>query len=146
MAAQIHLLFNHFPIVGIILGTFLGLLSLKFPLLKRGALVILIFAGLLAVPAYFTGEGAEDVLRSSANFPKALIHDHEEWGEKGFIAIVIVSIASAFLLWREVSKPLAQKWYLVLLVASLFVSVLLARVGHLGGLISHPEIRTQSAP
>ncbi len=148
MAAQLHLAFNHFPFVALVIGTIFLLLSFVpgWGNFRRSALFIFVLCGLFSLPAYFTGEGAEDVLRSNPDFPRALIHNHEEWAEIGFIATLVLAVSALAVLWWERKKELAKSWYFLLVVAALFVSVLMGRIGHLGGLVSHPEIRGQSMP
>lgn len=144
MLAQIHLAFNHFPFVGAVLATLILILSLvpRFVGFRKSALLLFILSAMLSLPAYFSGEGAEDVLRSGTEFPRTLIHNHEEWAEKGFIAILVLGGGAVVLLWLERKREVAKIWYALLVVGALLVCVLFGQINHLGGLISHPELRS----
>lgn len=144
MPAQIHLAFNHFPFVLTAVGAVFLLASWipRLSGLRRSALLLLVLSGVLAVPTYFSGEGAEDVLRSHPDFPGTLIHNHEELAKFGFVLTLILAIAATALLWVERTREVARIWYALLVVGALVVLVMLGRISHLGGLISHPELRS----
>ena len=63
-SSQIHLLVNHIPITGVLIGLFVLIagLSFKKDLVKITALGIFIFSGLTAILAQLTGEGAEKLV------------------------------------------------------------------------------------
>jgi hypothetical protein len=58
--AHIHLLLNHFPIIGTIFGLGLFLVSFfeKNEDLRRSSYIIFAVVGLLAIPTFLTGFGA----------------------------------------------------------------------------------------
>ena len=58
--AHLHLLLNHFPIIGTIVGVGLFLVSLagKNDDLKRAGLIIFAVMALLSLPTFFSGVGA----------------------------------------------------------------------------------------
>ena len=58
--AHIHLLLNHFPVIGTIIGGGLFLISLitNSDDLKRASLVVLLGIALLSIPTYMSGNGA----------------------------------------------------------------------------------------
>ncbi len=62
--AHLHLIGNHLPIVGIIIGTLVMIvgLILKKDQIKQTALGINIFSALTSLFAFFTGEEAEEVV------------------------------------------------------------------------------------
>jgi sulfite exporter TauE/SafE len=76
---HIHLLLNHFPTIGYIIGGGLFLLSLiaKSDDLKRASLVILLGIALIAIPTYMSGNGAADAIKSLPGVSKSLIETHE---------------------------------------------------------------------
>ena len=63
---HIHLLLNHFPTIGFIIGGGLFVLSLfmKSDDLKLGSLVVLLGIALIAIPTYMSGNGAGDAIKS----------------------------------------------------------------------------------
>ncbi len=77
--AHIHLLLNHFPTIGTIIGGGLFLLSLitKSDDLKRASLVVLLGIALISIPTYMSGNGAADGIKSLPGVSKSLIETHE---------------------------------------------------------------------
>ena len=76
---HIHLLLNHFPTIGFIIGGGLYLLSLiaKSDDLKRASLAVLLGIALIAIPTYMSGNGAEAGIKSLPGVSKSLIATHE---------------------------------------------------------------------
>lgn len=146
--AQVHLLLNHLPILGIPFSTALLLYglwrkNLEIQKLSMGALVLV---GLLTIPAFLSGEAAEEVVENVAGVSEAMIEEHEEFSEISFWfleGLAVVALAG-LVYFREPRK--LPKWLPVLILAGMFVgSGLMAWTGHLGGQINHPEIRSGSA-
>lgn len=140
--AQLHMLVNHLPVLGTAFGAALvaaGLLLRKDDVAKAG-LWALVLAALSALPAYFSGEEAEEVVEHLPGVLEPLIHDHEELAEKALAAALIMGGTAAGALWRlrtaATRVPLA-----VALAFSLPVLGLMAYTAHLGGLIRHSELR-----
>src|SRR5438552_2229633 len=77
--AHLHLLLNHFPIIGTLIG--LGLFAASFvgknDDLKRASLMVLAVVALLALPAFFSGVGAQAAIRKVPGVSAALIDRHE---------------------------------------------------------------------
>lgn len=69
---HLHLLLNHLPVVGTICGA--GLLAFTLSRrsndLKRAALGLLVISALVAIPAYLTGEPAEDGVKGLPACPR----------------------------------------------------------------------------
>ncbi len=62
--AHLHLLLNHFPTVGMILGLaiFLAALLWNSDHLKRTSLGVFLAIALIAMPTYMTGNAAQEIL------------------------------------------------------------------------------------
>ena len=85
--AHIHLLLNHFPTVGTIIGIGLFLVGLaaKSDDLKKASLVVFLGIALITLPTYMSGNAAQEVIcKGQAKGPctdpgvsKALIEKHE---------------------------------------------------------------------
>lgn len=146
--AQLHLLFNHFPIIGLYIatGVFLGSLIFKSTEGRKVGLLLLAFACLLSVPSHFTGEGAEEIVEKWPGVEHSVIHEHEEAAEWFIVwmsVLGVISLASFILLWLKNYFP---RWLvMVIAVFSVFCCVVAFNVGHSGGLIRHPEL-TEGAP
>ena len=87
--AHLHLVVNHFPIIGTILalGILLAGILLKNISVKNTAYVLFIVAAIFAIFSMQTGEGAEEMVEDMPNIGKRIIHEHEEIAEK--LAIVL---------------------------------------------------------
>jgi hypothetical protein len=142
--AHLHLLVNHLPIVGSLFAAVLlgaGLLQRDVSLTKAG-LVAVLAAGLLCLPAQFTGAGAAAVVQDLPRVSRALIQAHSAAAELGFWALEGAAALALFgwLLLKNAS-PKARLLAWAALAAALLSFGLLARAGSLGGLIRHTEIR-----
>src|SRR5262245_37456004 len=73
--AHLHLLLNHFPIIGTIFGLSLFLVSFfgKNQDLRRASYIIFAGVGLLAIPTFLTGIGAQAMLSGQPAISDALI-------------------------------------------------------------------------
>lgn len=146
--AQLHLAFNHLPIILPIVGILLLIagLFLKSEVIKRAAYCIFIVAALYALFAMFTGEGAEEVIEELPGVDEQLIKTHEEIAEVFAISLYLLGALSILGLWANWK----QKWYSKTILMSAILLSLVAlfyskQTGTSGGEISHPEIRETQA-
>lgn len=141
-ALHLHLIINHLPVIGSLLGT----LVLLFAWLTKNnntflaAYFLLILSAAGAAVANESGEEAEERVEHLPGFDKQLIHDHEEAAEAAMgamIALGAMSVVAAFFLYRN-SNP---AWMTpVVLIAAVIAFALAARAGNLGGKIRHTEL------
>lgn len=142
--AHIHLLLNHFPILGglfglVVLGA--GMVRRQ-PLVQRIGLITLLVAAVLALPVQLTGEGAEELVEDRPGVSHALIHAHEEAAELAFWALELTgALALGTLLLLARPQPRTTLLLRLTLAGAVVSFGLLARAGLLGGQIMHPEIR-----
>jgi len=147
--AHLHLVVNHFPIIGTILG--LGILItgiiLKNNILKSTAYALFIVAAIFAAFSMGTGEGAEELVEDMPSIGKQIIHEHEEMAEKLAIILYVlgtISLIGLYLNYKKHAKAQLVS-YLALIVA--IVGVFFAQqTGTTGGEIRHTEIRANSVP
>ena len=145
---HVHLLLNHFPIVGSLIGTVLllfGLWKNNISIQKISLLIIFIMA-LLAIPVFLTGEPAEEKVENLPGVMESIIEDHEEASQIAFWFLIaagvisIISFAMQFLLHSS-----AKTAVLISLLVSITASGLMMRAGYYGGQIRHTEIRKGQA-
>lgn len=75
--------------------------------LKATASVLLILSALTAIPAFLSGEPAEEIIEHRPGVSKTVIHEHEEAGEFTLIAIGILGgLVLAAGLFEKFKKPL----------------------------------------
>ena len=141
---HIHLLLNHFPTIGTIIGGGLFLLALitKSDDLKRASLLVLLGIALIAIPTYMSGNGAQDGIKSIPGVSKSLIEAHEA---AALVAMGFMLFTGAFAwlgLWQLRRLARIPSWNLaVILILTLVSFGLMARASNMGGEIRHAEIR-----
>lgn len=145
---HLHLLLNHFPIVGTLIGTLI--LAYAFMVNSRDVKVVACFViaamALVAIPVMKTGEIAEEVVESLPGVTKQLIHAHEEAAEVSLWVLLIAGALAAVSLVLHFTKKEAFKYAIMLtLLASVVAFGFMARTGNLGGEIRHTEIRSGGA-
>ncbi|WP_268846654.1 DUF2231 domain-containing protein [Flavobacterium aestivum] len=142
--AHLHMIVNHFPIIGTIFGfgiLIIGLI-LKNKTLINTSYVLFIVAAIFAAISMETGEGAEELVEDMPNIGKQIIHEHEELAEKLAILLYVtsgLSLVGLYLNFKNNTKAkLLSFLILIIATAGLF---LVQKVGTSGGEIRHTEIR-----
>jgi hypothetical protein len=143
--AHLHLLLNHFPIIGTMVGVGLFLISLvgKNGDLRRASLIIFPAMALLAILTFFSGTGAQGAIKKLPGVSEALIERHQGSAMLALLFMEITGALSLVGLWKsqETSHPARWNWSLsAVLLFSMVTVGLMARVGTTGGDIRHPEI------
>ena len=142
--AHIHLLLNHFPAIGTIIGGGLFVLSLltRSDDLTRASLAVLLGISLISIPTYISGNGAQDAIKSVPGISKSLIETHEG---AAFVALGFMEFTGAFAwlgLWQFRRLARVPNWNLAVILVLMLVSLgLMTRASNLGGQIRHTEIR-----
>ena len=146
--AHVHLLLNHFPTVGMIvgLGVFLVATVAKSDDLKRASLVIFFGIALISIPVFATGTAAQLALSKNPDVSTPMVEAHET---AAFIALWFMELTGGLAwlgLWqyRRLSR-LPHTTLAAVLAAGLVTFGLMARAANIGGDIRHPEIRTATA-
>jgi uncharacterized membrane protein len=143
--AHVHLLLNHFPTVGMVvgLGLFLAAIVSQSDDLKRGSLGIFFFISLLTIPAFVTGTSAELALEHTPEVSKTMIQAHETAAFEGLWFMELTGAVAWLGLWqyRRLSR-LPQTTLASILLLALVTFGLMSRAALIGGEIRHPEVRT----
>lgn len=140
---HLHLLVNHFPVIGTLLalGFLAWALVARQRALTRFALVMTLVAGLSSWPATFTGEEAHEQLEDVQGFDHDMVHDHEEAAELAMYVMLGMAALAVVGLWLSRGGREVPRWAgMVTLLALLASTVLVARAAWAGGVIRHPEI------
>jgi uncharacterized membrane protein len=143
--AHLHLLLNHFPIIGTIvaLGLFIASFIGKNDDLKRSSLIIFAAIALITLPAFFSGIGAQRAIRKEPGVSIAVIDRHEGAAILAMFLMLITGGLALVELWNRRRIRTEKIWsgtILAILVFSLLTTGVMARVGTTGGDIRHPEI------
>ena len=142
--AHWHLVLNHFPIIGTIFSLTLMIIGifLKKSDIKNVALGAFVLTGILAIPAYLTGEGAEHIVEAAGKNVDAFIEIHEDLGVIALWACIITAVLAAITFFLEAKKlSISNVFLYITLATSLANLVVLKKVGTSGGEIMHTEIR-----
>lgn len=142
--AHYHLVVNHFPIIGTILG--LGILIagiiFKNATVKNVSYVLFVIAALFAAFSMGTGEGAEETVEDMPNIGKQIIHEHEELAEKLALVLYALGVVSLVGLYTNYKNHSKAKLLSIFALIIAIIGVFLAQqVGTSGGEIRHTEIR-----
>ena len=145
--AHLHMILNHFPIIGLIFGIgvlFYGIIK-KHTILVNTAYVMFIICMILAKATMMTGEGAEEIAEE-LGISHDLIHIHEEFAEtymKALYVLGIVSILGLVANIKKHSKALIISF--IVMILAIGSAVLSKSVGTSGGEIRHSEIRENAS-
>ena len=146
---HIHLLLNHFPTIGMIIGGGLFLLALIMNSddLKHASLVVILGIALLSIPTYMSGNGAQNAIKALPGVSKALMGAHEG---AALVAMACMEVLGAFAwlgLWQFRRLSRIPNWNLaVILILTIATFGLMARASNIGGEIRHAEIRAAVLP
>ena len=146
--AHYHLVLNHLPIIFPLVGIILLLISIFFKseAVKKSAYFIFIIGALSTIPAFSTGEGAEEIVENIAGVTESLIHNHEETAEIfATLAYILGSMALLGIFLSLKAVKFSNVFSYLVLLFSLVVMIYAKKVGTTGGEIRHTEIRSVSA-
>jgi uncharacterized membrane protein len=144
--AHLHLILNHFPILGILFG--LALLSVgivkKNNFVIKLAQIFFIAIIVITVPAYLTGDGAGEIVKKFPDISEKVIDAHEDLAFIAFLLALLLGALSAVNLYffrnNEVRFNLISK---IVCILSVIVFGFMIFVGKTGGLIHHPELSSE---
>jgi uncharacterized membrane protein len=146
--AHFHLLVNHFPIVGTILGMLILLagIVLKNSTVKQTGLGTLIFAALSSAIALFTGDPAGEAVEGLPGVVNSMVEHHEDIAYSSLWILVPMGLLAAlafYSIWKK--ERSGNTLSLITLLLSIIAVAMMSWVGLTGGEIRHTEIRDQAA-
>jgi uncharacterized membrane protein len=140
--AHIHLLINHFPTIGTILGLLLLVLSFarKNEHLRKVSFEVFFLIALATIPVYESGVAAAEQFKTQPALQPAILL-HQDAALNAFILMEITGFLSWLALWRirRIGRATTGLTGAVLLFSVLTMAVV-AFAANLGGDIHHPEI------
>ena len=142
--AHLHMVVNHFPIIGTIfgIGILIAGIFLNNSSVKNTAYILFIIAAIFGALSMGTGEGAEEMVEDFPNIGKAIIHEHEELAEKFVLVLYATGVFALVSLVAAIKKfRLAKIFSFITLVLALIAGIISINVGTSGGEIRHTEIR-----
>jgi len=152
---HVHLWLNHLPILGTLIALALFVVSLASDRddLKQASLALFVMIALFSIPAYMSGNAAQNVLKDNPNYSMEAIQAHQGSALIAFLFIELTGAVSLMGLWRfsrTEKNPWMErpaKWHLLaVLVLAILTSGLMAVAGNTGGEINHAEIAVGPGP
>ena len=143
---HVHLLLNHFPVIGILIGLVVFALGVwrRNDSWTRLALGLFAAVALVALATMLTGEAAEEAVENLPGVSESIIETHEEAAQLAAIGTYVLgAISLTALLWLR-RRPLPRALTVTVLPVVLLVSGLMGYAANLGGQIRHTEIRAGS--
>ena len=145
--AHLHMVVNHFPIIGTILGAGILLTGILFKnnTVKNVAYVLFVVAAVFAAVSMATGEGAEEMVEGMPTVGHDIIHEHEEIAEKLALSLYVLGVVSLFGLYANIKKISQAKLAAILTLVISVIAIYFAQLtGTTGGEIRHTEIRANA--
>jgi len=143
-SVQIHLALTHMPVI----LSFVGLIMLvvaffiKNIALTKISYILLLAAGLAAIPVFLTGEGTEEAIENLPGVSEAVIERHEEVAKMAMIAVAAAGLVALAALFSFKWQKAARVFKVVVVLLAITSGGLMAQTAHLGGQIRHTEIRS----
>ena len=149
---HLHLLLNHFPTIGFIIGLtlFVAALYANSDHLKQAALVIFVGVSIVTIPTYASGNAAQMRICAAdqgdpcpdQGISRALIEEHEG-AAFGSMMLMFITGGFAWLGLYQYRRLLRlPRWNAVtVLILALLTFAGMSRTAAIGGEIRHPEIR-----
>lgn len=139
--AYLHLVVNHFPIIGTLIGLVLMGVALfrKNILMQRSVLVMWIFLAMLSPLAMKTGEEAEEKIENRTDVSGYLIHEHEEAAETANVLMICLGLISLAALFFRNNTIYSGRLTMLSFILSVVVFIAMAKTGNEGGKIRHTE-------
>ena len=145
--AELHLLLNHFPIIGTIVGLGLFLVSFvgKNDDLRRGSYIVFVAIALISIPTFLSGFGAQLMIKGPG-VSDALLQRHQGAALLSLWFMEATGALALAGLWQSQRNSHPARWNVsAVLLFSLLTAGLMARTGSTGGDIRHPEDRPSQA-
>jgi uncharacterized membrane protein len=146
---HLHLLLNHVPTVGAVVGLGLMLLALvrRDERLQHAGLEVLFVIAVLTLPAYMTGAAAQREMRERPELSEIAIGVHQDAALAGFVVTEFAGFVAWIALWQTRRRGRAARGLVpAVTLLSMVAVALMARAANLGGEIRHPEILADLVP
>jgi hypothetical protein len=151
---HIHLLLNHWPIIGAFIGLALFVIALatRNRDLKQASYILFVGLALLSIPVYLSGNAAAEVMKrqQKESWSAPLADTHEGAAMLALLALEATGIFALCGLWPSARSQKVETdtraWVSMgVLISALATAGLMSVAGNTGGHISHPEIVKEGA-
>ena len=143
-SVQMHLALTHVPVILSLVGLIMlaAAFFIKAPIVTKTSYILILIAGIAAIPVFLTGEGTEEAIENLPGVSEVYIERHEEAAKLAMISIAAAGIAALAALFSVRWKIAPRVLKVVVLLMGLTSGGLMAQTAHLGGQIRHTEIRS----
>lgn len=141
-AIHAHLIFNHFPSIGLVIGLIFwaAALILRDSRIKKLVAGLIILISIMTVLTNITGENAEDSVEKISGISEANVEAHEESAELANGLMILFGISSLIFLWSSKKGNRFDRLFTLIITIMFLVEIgIIFRTGYLGGMIRHPE-------
>ena len=141
-SVQLHLAFTHVPVILSLTGLVMLITAffIKSPLLTKISYILILIAGITALPVFFTGEGSEEAIEHVPGVSGAMIEKHEEVAKWAMVSVALSGLMALAALvisrWQIAPRFLRT----IVLLFAIVSGAMMAQTAHLGGQIRHTEI------
>lgn len=142
--AHVHLLTNHFPIIGTLIAIAVVLYAFfaNNKAVANTGCAIAVAMALMSIPAFLSGEGAEHMVEDMAGTSEYFLEEHEELGKTAFWVMLGAGLLALItLVINSMRNVMSRTWTGLVLLVLIATFALMAYVGYLGSKIRHPELR-----
>ena len=143
-SVQMHLALTHVPVILSLVGLIMLAVAflIKAPMVTKTSYILILIAGIAAVPVFLTGEGTEEAIENLPGVSEAVIERHEEAAKLAMISIAAAGVAALAALFSIRWQIAPRVLKVVVLLLGITSGGLMAQTAHLGGQIRHTEIRS----
>ncbi|MFM9008468.1 MAG: hypothetical protein ACKORE_07805 [Bacteroidota bacterium] len=138
----LHLLLNHFPIIGTAIAIPIMLVGLqqKNHTLQQTSLMMWVLLALLNFAVMQSGEAAEEALEAQPGINEQLLHEHEEAGETAHFLLLALGACSGITLLMKRKGNAAGRLTIATTLVSAIALWAAIQAGKAGGAIRHADV------
>jgi hypothetical protein len=144
-ALTFHLMVNHVPVLGGVLGSLFVLLAtvIRNRTLWRVGTAAIAVAALSFYPVQWTGDNAEHEDMKRWYIQRDAIHEHEEAADSSLLVVLLSGAVSGYAFWRAgrgapTEPPVVPAWLRgAVVVTALASTAATVRTAYLAGYIAH---------
>ena len=145
--AHFHIVVNHIPSLGSILGLLLLALGIykKDETIKQSAYFVLVLIAMAVLPTYVSGAEAQRIVKTSASYSAGMVQLHQNLAMVTLLAMTFAGMFAWFGAWEiRRHKRSASFTTAATLILTTAAVVLVLDTASIGGKINHSEIREAS--
>jgi len=143
-SVQMHLALTHVPVILSLVGLIMLIVAffIKNSTITKTSYILILTAGIAALPVFFTGEGTEEAIENLPGVSESVIGRHEEVAKLAMISIAAAGLVALAALFSFRWQIAARLFKVVVVLLAITSGGLMAQTAHLGGQIRHTEIRS----